>query len=108
MTTLLALLTVHFVADFMLQSDWMAINKSKRWDVLALHCGIYSLGFLWWGWRFALLTFVLHFVTDACTSRLTSFLYPRSRHWFFVAIGFDQLLHAYALAGAYLYLFPVR
>lgn len=99
MTGLLVLLTVHFVADFLLQSDWMAINKSTSWVALGVHVAIYSACFLPWGWQFAALTFLLHFVQDALTSRLTSYLWrSEQRHWFFVAIGFDQLLHAYALA----------
>lgn len=131
MTELLVLLTVHFVGDFLLQSSWMALNKSKRWDALALHVAVYSACFFWWGWMFVLLTFALHFVTDAVTSRLTSLLwfltirrrsfagmpdlivsgdvltysayvteYP-TRHWFFAVIGFDQLLHVWALALTY-------
>jgi hypothetical protein len=45
------------------------------------------------------LTFALHFVTDAITSRINSRLWAaKNVHWFFVGIGADQLLHAYALA----------
>lgn len=98
MTTTLALLTIHFVADFILQSDWMATNKSKRWDALALHVTIYAACFLWFGATFAGVTWALHFVTDAITSRITSRLWvAQQRHWFFVAIGADQLIHAYCL-----------
>ena len=112
MSILLTLLSVHFVADFVLQSDWMAQNKSKRWDVLAAHVGVYTLAFLpavlyWWGnsptaLHFLVVTFVLHFVTDAITSRVNSCLWAAKRvHAFFVGIGVDQLSHAYALAATY-------
>jgi hypothetical protein len=94
----LILLTLHFIADFVLQSDWMAINKSKNWGALALHCFVYSLTFAaFYGITFASITFLLHFVQDAITSRINSKLWQANRrHWFFVGIGADQLLH-YAL-----------
>ena len=76
---LLLLLTVHFVADFVLQSDWMAQNKSKRVDALFLHAAVYSGCFLFYGPAFVALTFLLHFTQDAITSRLNSWLYPRIR-----------------------------
>ena len=109
---ILALLTTHFVADFVLQTDWMAQNKSKRWDALALHVAVYTLAFLpvtLWvfgntpsGAQFLVLTFVLHFATDAITSRINSRLWAAKRvHAFFVGIGADQLSHAYALAFAF-------
>lgn len=116
MTLPLTLLAAHFVGDFLLQSDQMAINKSKSDKWLLLHVLVYSACFLPWGWRFALVTAVLHFWTDFWTSRLTSKLWfmtplgpstrptlwrvktPNTRHWFFVAIGADQLLHYVTLA----------
>jgi hypothetical protein len=102
----LILLTVHFVADFLLQNDWMAINKSKHWGALTLHVLIYSLAFSWLGWKFALITFVTHFITDAITSRMTRALYYPvfHRHWFFAVIGLDQLIHAWSLTLTYIYL----
>ena len=42
MTIIYVLLMAHFVGDFICQTDWMALNKSKRWDALALHVGVYS------------------------------------------------------------------
>lgn len=111
----LSLLALHFLGDFILQSDWMALNKSKAWDVLFIHCAVYSACFFAWGPHFMALTFVLHFAVDFCTSRLTSKLWfmeiaqidwpgetrrmlyqpktPNPRHWFFVMIGLDQLIH---------------
>lgn len=125
-TTLAWMLTAHFVGDFLLQSDWMATNKSKRLDALAFHAGCYSVCFLPWGPWFAIATFGLHFAQDAITSRITSRLWfirttPAvkgwrelseevateqtaywidwlpTRHRFFVAIGADQLLHYWLL-----------
>lgn len=146
MTTIYVLLVAHFVGDFICQSDWMALNKSKRWDALALHAGMYIatlmltlLVGLWlvlggdteiggppWVW-FMVVNGAAHFVQDAITSRINARLwfvrtefagtrwrelyrdadgsgcsteaeaffvdYLPTRHWFFVAIGFDQLLH---------------
>lgn len=103
----IGLMFVHWVADFVLQSDWMATNKSKATEPLMFHVGVYTLCFaivatilvlmgyvhykdaiLW-----VYLNFMLHLATDFFTSRLNSWLYPRSRHYFFVAIGFDQFIH---------------
>lgn len=102
----LSLLLVHFIADFLLQSDWMAVNKSKHWDVLACHCLVYAGCFLlFWGWQFAVITFILHYATDFWTSRLTYFLWRKEeRHWFFAAIGADQLIHFASLAYTFSYL----
>lgn len=126
LTIPISLLVTHFVADFMLQSDWMALNKSKRWWPLFLHCLLYALCFGWMGPNFVAVTFITHFLTDAVTSRITSrlwfirlmlkredvidsselnALYPFHaavdsglRHWFFVVIGLDQLIHYVTLA----------
>lgn len=117
MTLFLALITVHFIADFVLQTNWMAIEKSKRWDALLLHVTVYTLCFVWMGWWFTLITFVLHFAVDFFTSRLGRrwFFFeplegtwvrnvwvprPKYRYPFFVLLGFDQLLHVYSLVLA--------
>lgn len=120
----LSLLFVHLIGDFFLQSDWMALNKSKSLFALWLHCAVYSLCFIPWGLDFYLLTFAAHFITDAITSRITSRLWfinfhieklrefdvphnvviaaiatvKPTRHWFFVMIGVDQFIHCLTLA----------
>lgn len=100
MLLLLKLLTLHFIGDFLLQSDWMATNKSKNWFALYVHAGVYSVCFAAYGFWFAMGIFCLHFLTDALTSRWTSKLWvANQRHWFFVVIGLDQLIHAWTLAG---------
>lgn len=109
MRNLLLLLTIHFVADFVLQTNWQAQNKSKNWAALFLHVGTYSacfIPFAWWLFgpsfaaiQFVTITFWLHFITDAITSRINSSMWRANRvHAFFVGVGADQLSHAYALA----------
>lgn len=113
---LLAILAFHFFGDFLLQDDWMATNKSTSWYALLCHTGTYAttmfVGFFGI-FAFAVpnpddlallgqmalmaagVTFVAHTLTDAVTSRITSYLWKQERrHDFFVVIGFDQLLHA--------------
>jgi len=113
---LLWLLTVHFVADFVLQSDWMAQNKSKSNRALGLHVGVYTvailvgsapLAFILKGTDpipfsaavlWAAVNGVAHFATDYVTSRINSRLWAaKNVHWFFVGVGFDQLIHAWTL-----------
>lgn len=49
MTILLILLSIHFVADFMLQTDWQAQNKSKN-DVALIRqlSHAYALAWAYW------------------------------------------------------------
>lgn len=80
----LALLGVHWFADFALQTPWQAANKSKRLDALARHVAGYTAALLaaailLFGWRvaigFALVNGALHFATDYFTSRWSSRLF---------------------------------
>jgi hypothetical protein len=36
----------HFVGDYILQSDWMVQQKSKKWSAAFIHVVFYSLPFL--------------------------------------------------------------
>lgn len=106
------LLFVHFIADFVLQSNWMAQNKSKLWAALGAHVLVYTVT-LFFGVTllsaivylspvvivgYAIANGVLHFATDAITSRINSRLWEAKRvHGFFVGVGADQFAHALAL-----------
>lgn len=100
--------------------------KSKFTPALTLHVTVYALTmflvFLFyldpiWAFGAFLYTWWSHFLTDAVTSRITSRLWfidlPKldadgygagivqmkpTRHWFFVVIGLDQLIHYVTLA----------
>jgi uncharacterized protein DUF3307 len=112
----LALLAVHWVADFVCQTHWQASNKSKRTDALSYHVATYTMVLLmaslaifgrsWMVIGFVMLNGVLHLATDGVTSRISSKLYAKQDwHNFFVVIGFDQLIHQVTLAGTMLLFF---
>ena len=108
----IAILLLHWVADFLLQTDQQAVNKSKSMYHLLDHTLTYSL--LWFlpvsifalvtghrteealllGLKFSAITFVAHTITDFFTSRLNAKLWAKKdMHYFFVSVGFDQILH---------------
>lgn len=123
---ILAILFIHWVADFVMQSDWQAQNKSKLWSALLTHTLIYSNVWIYVvtimlclttsfspsdcfinGLIFALITFAAHTITDYFTSRLNRKLWEEKKvHWFFVSVGFDQVLHYFQLILTYYYLTP--
>lgn len=118
---LFILLTLHWICDFVLQTDKQAKGKSNNWSDLLAHTGSYTLGFfaayclaititlphdpatfnlnlLW----FFPITFICHTATDYYTSRINAELWKDKRlHDFFVSIGFDQLLHIVQLVLTY-------
>lgn len=97
-----ALMWVHFMADFVLQSDAIAKAKSSSNKALALHVLIYSVCFLPFGLGFTLANYALHFITDYVSSRATTRLWlADERHWFFVVIGADQAVHMTCLLLTY-------
>ena len=95
----LAIILIHWLADFVFQTDKMAKGKSKNWSDLLNHTGTYSviwliLGLTWvlsinmatsnnylFDYKnvilFSFITFIAHTITDYFTSRLNSKLAPK-------------------------------
>jgi hypothetical protein len=103
-------LLVHWVADFVLQTEHMALRKSTSNYYLGMHVTVYSVTtILAWWLLFSIVgldatflqyllagtaIFVMHFITDYITSRITGKYYKAKKtHEFFVTIGFDAFLH---------------
>jgi|SRR6185369_3222161 len=106
LTEIFSILLIHWFSDFVLQTDKQAKGKSKNWNDLLQHTINYSLIWALAGcilfpinyWPqiilFFLITFFTHTITDYFTSRLNSKLWAEGKvHYFFVSIGFDQILH---------------
>lgn len=117
------LLLLHFIGDFVLQTDEMAQGKSKCLRPLLEHVGMYGLmimggltAMVMSVWPllsadnfmaliksalvYSLVNTVIHGAIDFVTSRVSAFFWREKRmHDFFVVIGFDQLLHAATLIG---------
>lgn len=118
---ILYILFLHWLGDFVLQTDKKARGKSKNWSDLLEHTLKYTLIFIFliipyliikyprpeiqfsgWLLLFLPITFITHTIIDYYTSRVNAKLYEDNKiHEFFVAIGFDQLLHFIQLILTY-------
>jgi len=111
--TIMSIIALHWIADFVLQSDWQAKNKSTNNLALSLHVAIYTTCLLCYaaffisgrvgiGWAVA--NGAIHFVVDFITSRINTYLWNKGRvHDFFVSVGLDQLIHYACLFGTLFY-----
>lgn len=115
MKDILLILLSHFVADFIMQSDKQAIEKSKSNYWLTIHVSTYTCTIMLFAWTYlndattvilwASFNGAAHWIQDYITSRINSRLYKQNkRHWFFVGIGADQLIHYCCLLLSYEYL----
>lgn len=102
-----SIIFTHWVADFVLQTNKQAKEKSKSNKQLTLHVLSYSIVWLLIAnvysiitnnylvvSLFPIITFICHWITDYFTSRLNTKLWNKGDvHNFFVSVGFDQVLH---------------
>jgi hypothetical protein len=104
-----AVIILHFAFDFVLQSHWMASNKSKSNKALLSHVSVYSIGLVIiamnclppiYIFPWIIFNAVAHFVTDYFTSRASSKLFNKDWHNFFCIIGADQAIHYMTLFGS--------
>ena len=115
----LAILIIHWIADFVLQTHWQAANKSKNIDALGEHVKTYTavlaltvpiimvqtITLSQWA-CFIVLNGLLHFLTDYHTSRASAPLFEQKKwHDFFVVIGLDQLIHQLTLGLTFMVCF---
>ena len=102
---ILALIAVHYVADFIMQTRWIGNNKSGSNWILSFHVLLYTAMLVPFGVTFAILNGVLHFLTDYCSSRMTGKFYHEGRMYaFWNTIGGDQAVHMATLMMTYVLL----
>lgn len=113
-------LFLHWLGDFIFQTDWMAFNKAKSRLALGFHVGVYSLVLLvgltlacpvthWGFWGIVgvvLINALCHYCTDGITSKISGHLFKLgqagdavARRKFWWVVGFDQFLHGATLLG---------
>lgn len=67
MTLTLAIIG-HLVGDYLLQNDWMALNKKKQSLPCAVHCTLWTLAVCafagWWTLPASAVLWVTHFAQD--------------------------------------------
>lgn len=96
--------TKHFIADFLLQTSWMAHGKEGRQSWLGplavhvlIHAGLTLLialvvaPRLWW---LALIDLVVHFCVDRSKAKVgqrCSWDTKKTQYWWL--LGFDQFIH---------------
>lgn len=111
--SILLILFIHWMADFVLQTDHQATTKSENFRSLFHHTLIYSSCWLvLWPLlgmdtlTFVGFTFLAHTLTDFFTSKLSArFRKEKKERAFFIGLGFDQLLHYTQLILTYTYLY---
>lgn len=107
LNVVIGLFVLHFLADFVFQSNKMAQNKSSSNFWLGAHVLVYTLFMFPIGIIFAIVNGILHFTTDYFTSRLSKRMWNEKKvHEFFVVIGFDQMVHMISLVLTYYFLIP--
>lgn len=121
--TIVGILTMHFIADFLCQTRTMARNKSTSIKWLSIHVLVYTfvmaLAFfvvgefkginynatLLLGLYYIVINGAAHWLTDFVTSKISGYFYKKGNEWaFFGIIGLDQLIHAATLLLTYHYI----
>jgi len=113
---ILYLLFIHWVADFLFQTTWMATNKYRDIGALVQHTLTYSIVMTLCMYPllnnniyslliFEIVTFVVHTAQDYITSKMTHKQFERKIYngWngAFTIIGLDQWLHFVQLFVTY-------
>ena len=102
------LILLHFIADFICQSNMSITARGKDFWWLLVHIVAYTLtlfsgmmlGVLFMGFsagmtfKFVSLLAVIHFFADYILGKISSHLWETKRHrWAFVIMGAEQFIH---------------
>ena len=101
---MLVLTFKHVIADFVLQTSWMALGKDQKtgWALpLLAHCSVHLVVGMALipiiaprFWFLAVIDFVIHIIIDRAKGLCASTFNVHLEHpWFWTLIGVDQALH---------------
>ena len=106
--TLTLAIVGHLVGDYLLQNDWMALNKKKRTLPCAVHCTLWTLSVcVFAGWTLPAAIVVLwgtHFIQDRTNiihfwmtkiNRQAEFVKPPLAPWSLIVV--DNIWHIVAV-----------
>ena len=100
--TVIAIIWIHFIADFVCQTRWMADNKSKDAKALLYHVAIYTLCLCPLGIQWAVVNGGIHAIQDRFESIGTTWAYKNKRTWLlFTIVGIGQAAHLTVLLVLY-------
>jgi hypothetical protein len=92
---LLFLFACHFLGDFPFQSEFLATNKGKSWEINFYHAAVYAATFIIFAkvsLLFASILLVSHFIVDPLKSRYKVIKF----------IWLDQLIHLALILACFL------
>lgn len=106
---IMSVLVVHWVGDFVFQTEWQVRNKAKCLYALLSHTGMYALVITAFAFfvlppvlalAWAILNWFLHFLTDVVVSRCTKYFWNKRQYQnLILTIGVDQIIHYACLFG---------
>jgi hypothetical protein len=115
---MVAILSIHYIADFPFQTSAMALGKSSCNKALSKHIVVYTavttlLSYIFIFFVFnlpivylpllSIWVYMTHFYTDYITSRMCArYFGKKDYHMGFVIVGVDQLIHYATLLAFYI------
>lgn len=106
--TLAIILLMHYVADFLLQSQNVRKNKHDSLEEMFTHIGIYSVVMMCTTWVLGLppiwwaINVLAHLAVDFMTAPASHSFFSTEDYWWGMNIvGLDQLIHIFILIATY-------
>lgn len=91
---IIIIIWIHFISDFILQNRFLAQNKYNKIHILCLHSSIYTIPFIFLGYKYAIVNGLLHLIIDFISSKIAHYFWSKEKtYYFFATIGIDQAIH---------------
>ena len=92
--TLTSAIIGHLVGDYLLQNDWMALNKKRNISICALHAMLWTLAVMtfaeWWSFTVFAILYCTHLIQDH-TNVVTWWMSKVGQRRFMATDDFDMI-----------------